>query len=222
MKGTYIPYRTIWLLVAVCAAMIVPFLFWGDALQEAAGRLIAQAEERRVWVALSLIALLAADIVLPIPSSLVSTACGLTLGFVGGTAASFIGMTLSVLGGYVIGWSASVPAEKLIGKNEVALLRRFQEKYGIWLLLIMRPVPVMAEASVLFSGISRYAFVRMLAVTAFGNLVVSAVYAAVGAWGGLNDSFFLAFLASIVLSGLLMCGMRIWRRSEGHRSVVRE
>ncbi len=208
------PRKTFWLLTAVCLAVIVPFLFWGEALNEAAGHLICQAQERRLLVGLALTALLAADILLPVPSSLVSTACGMTLGFVGGTAASFIGMTISVLGGYLIGRCAAASAEKMIGSEELALLTRFQDRYGLWLLLIMRPVPVLAEVSVLFSGICRHSFVLMFLVSALGNLAVSAVYAAIGVWGGLSDSFVPAFVASIALSGVLMLLMRVAGRNK--------
>ncbi|MDD4101518.1 MAG: VTT domain-containing protein [Kiritimatiellae bacterium] len=196
------------MLTTICLAIIVPFLVWGEVLNNAAGSLIGQAQERRLMVGMALTALLATDILLPVPSSLVSTACGMTLGFVGGTAASFIGMTISVMGGYLIGRCFAAYTAKMIGSDEVVLLKIFQERYGVWLLLIMRPVPVLAEVSVLFSGLSKHPFGRMLLMTAFGNLAVSAAYAAVGVWGGLSDSFIPAFVASVALSGLLMLLMR--------------
>ncbi len=204
-----LPRRTLALVIAVCLFVIIPFLIWGDAVNAAAGSLIGQAQERRLLTGLALTALLAVDILLPVPSSLVSTACGMTMGFVGGTAASFMGMTISVLGGYLLGRFSAAYAEKMIGSAETEMLRRFQARYGVWLLLLMRPVPVLAEVSVLFSGISRCPFLIVFLMTALGNLAVSAAYAAVGVWGGLSDSFIPAFLASIALSGLLMLLARI-------------
>ena len=204
-----LPRRTLVLLTAVCLAVIIPFLVWGDALDAAAGSLIGQAQERRLLTGLALTALLAADILLPVPSSLVSTACGMTLGFFGGTAASFIGMTISVIGGYLLGRFSAAYAEKMIGSAETGMLRRFQKRYGVLLLLLMRPVPVLAEVSVLFSGISRRPFFMVFLMTALGTLAVSAAYAAVGVWGGLSGSFIPAFLASIALTGLLMLLTRV-------------
>jgi len=203
-----IPYRTIFLLAAVMLAIIVPFLLYGETINAYAEHLIERAETNRLMTGLLLSLLLASDILVPVPSGLVSTACGMTLGFLGGLSASFLGMSITSVVGYFIGRYASSSAEKLIGKNEVDLLRAFQRHDGVWLLLALRPVPVLAEASVVFSGFSRQPFAQVLAVTAIGNLAVSAVYAAVGVWGKLSDSFIPAFAASMVLSGILMGWMR--------------
>ena len=211
--NSQIPCRTILLLVAVLLVIILPFLVYGEAVNGWTDRLIAQAEANRFMTGLLLTALLAVDILVPVPSSLVSTACGMTLGFVGGTGASFAGMSITAVVGYLIGRYASAPAERLIGKNEVALLQTFHRRYGVWLLLALRPVPVLAEASVVFSGLSRQSFPRMLAVVSLGNLAVSAVYAAVGVWGKLSDSFIPAFAASLALSGLLIGGTRVKSRA---------
>jgi uncharacterized membrane protein YdjX (TVP38/TMEM64 family) len=206
-----IPLRTLMLLALVLLAIIVPFCLFGTSVNAWTDRLIAQAGARPFTTGALFIALLASDIVMPVPSSLVSTACGLTLGFLGGTAASFIGMTLSATGGYYLGRYASVPAEKLIGKQEVCLLQAFNARHGVWVLLALRPVPVLAEASVLFSGLSRQPLPRVLAVTALGNLAVSVAYAAVGVWGRVSDSFLLAFGVSLLLSGLLLLWLRLKR-----------
>ena len=214
MSNSKIPWRTIFLLVAVLFAIIIPFLLYGEAINAWTDRLIAQAETRRLMTGLLLTLLLASDIIVPVPSSLVSTACGITLGFWGGTCASFMGMSITTVVGYLIGRYASSPAEQLIGKNEVALLQAFHQRHGLWLLLAMRPVPVLAEASVVFSGLSRQSFPYMLAVTSLGNLAVSVVYAAVGVWGKLSDSFIPAFAASMVLSGFLMGWMRVKSRTD--------
>ena len=208
-----IPCRTIGLLLAVMLAIIVPFLMFGETINAWTGHLIEQAETRRFVTGLLLTLLLASDILVPVPSSLVSTACGMTLGFACGAGASFAGMSISTVTGYLIGRYASSPAERLIGKNEVAMLQAFQQRHGAWLLLALRPVPVLAEASVVFSGLSRRSFPQTLAVTAVGNVAVSAVYAAVGAWGRLSDSFIPAFAASMALSGLCLGWMRLKGRT---------
>ncbi|MEI7900000.1 MAG: VTT domain-containing protein, partial [bacterium] len=176
------PFRTLTLLVLVLLAIIVPFCLFGTSVNDWTRRLIAQAGTHRYMTGALLTALLAVDSVMPVPSSLISTACGLTLGFFGGTLASFIGMTLSSTTGYLLGRYASAPAETLIGKEEVARLNAFHARHGIWVLLALRPVPVLAETSMLFSGLSRQALPQVVAVTALGNLSGSAVYAAVGVW----------------------------------------
>ena len=205
------PCRILILLTLVMLAIIGPFCLFGHSVNMWTDRLIAHAESHRLMTGSVLTGLLAVDILMPVPSSLVSTACGLTLGFLGGTLASFIGMTFSATAGYFIGRYAASPAERLIGKDEVSLLKSFHARYGVWVLLALRPVPVLAEASVLFSGFSRQALPQFLAVSTLGNLAVSAVYAALGAWGRLSDSFLLAFGASMLLAGILMLWLRFTR-----------
>lgn len=197
-------YRTYLLATVVFIAIGVSFWLYGPAIDAWTMRIVNQSYAHPWIVGLLLTALLASDIVLPIPSSLASVACGLALGFWGGTLASFIGMMLSTVLGYSLGYIASPATTKLIGKAEQEQMRSFYDKLGIWMLLALRPVPMFAEMSVLFSGVAREPFPKVLWVTAIGNLTVSVVYAAIGAWGKLADSFFPAFAASIAVSGLML------------------
>jgi uncharacterized membrane protein YdjX (TVP38/TMEM64 family) len=214
-----IPFRSIALVTAVMLAVIVPFLLFGGAVDAWAEGVIDRAGENRFLPGLLLALLLASDILVPVPSSLVSAACGMTLGFWGGTGASFAGMSVTALAGYLIGRYASPYAGRLIGERETALLRAFHRRHGVWLLLALRPVPVLAEASVVFSGVSRLPFRQVAAVTALGNLAVSAVYAAIGVWGSLSGSFVPAFLASMALSGAMIAVMRMKGKRGEKRST---
>lgn len=207
------PYRTLALLVAVFLVIIVPFCFFGEAVNAWTARLIEHAHAHPLQTGSLLTLLLAADILIPVPSSLVSTACGMTLGFLGGTCASFIGMTLSSAAGLLLGRSASTAAQRLIGPNEITQLQSFHKRHGIWLLLALRPVPVLAETSVVFCGLARHSLPQALAVTSLGNVAVSATYAAVGVWGRLSDSFLPAFGASMLLSGVLLSVARLKRKA---------
>ncbi|MDD4017301.1 MAG: VTT domain-containing protein [Kiritimatiellae bacterium] len=208
-----IPYRTFILLACVFLIIIVPFCFFGEAVDAWTTRLLKHADAYPLQTGSLLTLLLAVDILIPVPSSLVSTACGMTLGFLGGTCASFTGMTLSAAAGLLLGRYAAPAAQRLIGQNERAWLRSFHNRHGVWLLLALRPVPVLAEASVVFSGLARQPLPQALAVTALGNAAVSAAYAAVGVWGRLSDSFLPAFGASMLLSGVLLAVSRLKRKA---------
>ncbi len=212
-----IPIRTLLLLLGIVTIVIVVFLLFGDAVEAWSETLIAETADHRLLVAAVLAGLLTVDVVVPIPSSLVSTACGMLLGLAGGTITSFVGMTGTVLAGYLIGRFAAGSATRLIGARESEMLHAFQERHGLWLLLAMRPVPVLAEASVLFSGISRQPPLPVFAVTAIGNLVVSLAYVLVGVWGRESGAFLPAFALSIGLSGGVMFLSR-WMDSR-HRRV---
>ena len=200
-------YRTYLLATIVFVAIGVSFWLYGPAIDAWTMRLVNQADAYPWRTGLLLVILLGSDILLPIPSSLASVACGLVLGFWGGVLASFTGMMASTVLGYALGYITSPATTKLIGKAEQEQMRAFYDRLGIWMLLALRPVPMFAEISVLFSGLARESFPKVLWVTAIGNLTVSIVYAAIGAWGKRSDSFFPAFAASIVVSGfmLLVC-----------------
>ncbi len=202
------PCRALALLACVAVAIIVPFCLFGPAIDAWTDRLLLQADAHRWATGAALTLLLATDIVLPVPSSLASTACGLTLGFAGGALASFLGMSLSAAAGYALGRSVSGAARRLIGQRESELLAAFHRRHGAWMLLALRPVPVLAEASVLFSGLVRQPLPGVVAATALGNAGVSLAYAAVGAWGRISDSFLPAFGASLLLSGVALAVMR--------------
>ena len=199
-----LPIRTILLFILVSLLIIIPFCIWGERIDEWTGELIEEGKNHPFYTGSILGGLLASDIVLPVPSCIVSTACGLTLGFVKGTLVSFAGMTISCLGGYALGRLFTPAAEKMLGKSEAERMHLFHKKYGIWLVLAMRPVPVLAEASMLFAGIARQHFGRTMVIATVGNLVVSAIYAAVGAFGEAKESTVTAFTVSVLLSGVMM------------------
>ena len=203
-----IPYRTIALFLLVSALIIIPFCIWGAKIDQWAGAIIEEGRAHPFYTGSILSLLLASDVVLPVPSCLASAACGLTLGFVYGTAASFVGMTLSCLAGYALGRLCTPAAKKMLGEAESAQLQKFQERYGIWLVLALRPVPILAEASILFSGIARQPFAKTMAIASLGNLLVSGIYAAVGAWGEMRESTITAFVISALLSAIMMLATR--------------
>lgn len=199
------PYsRTTLLALLVLILIGVSFWLYGPAIDAWTDRVIQQASSHPWQAGGWLTALLASDILLPVPSSLASVACGLALGFWGGLAASFLGMTISTILGYLLGVAASGKATRWLGEREKTMMAAFYDRYGLWVLLALRPVPMLAETSVLFSGVVRQPFLHVMGVASLGNLTVSAVYAAIGTWGKVTDSFFPAFGAAIVVSGLLM------------------
>lgn len=186
------------------AAILVPFFLFGEGL-EAAARNFLEAHPPGWQVALVLSGLLAGDIVLPVPSSLVNTAAGALLGFWRGTAASWSGMMVACVVGYQIGARAGESAlSRMVGESEVARLARLAERHGHWFLLAFRAVPVLAEASVVFAGASRMSRRSFFTVTALANLGISATYAAVGASAAQAGSFLLLFAGMVLLPALAL------------------
>lgn len=201
--------RTTWLTIAVALLILVPFGLFGARVDAAVARWLPQASPNLPLAFSLLVALLAVDIVAPIPSSVVSTACGAVLGFGAGLLASFVGMTISSAIGYGLGRWASGRALRWVGEKEAATLGRIEARHGVWTLLALRPVPVLAEASTVFAGLSRQPVGPVLLALTIGNLGVSAAYAAVGAWGREKQSFLGAFGVAILLTGLALLVQRV-------------
>jgi membrane protein DedA with SNARE-associated domain len=80
------------------------------------------------------------------------------------------------------------------------------QRYGDLTIVLCRPVPVLAEASVVFAGLVRTEYGRFLRLTAASNLGIAAGYAAVGAFSrGLDSySFFIAFIGALLLPGVFI------------------
>ena len=200
----YPPLKTTLLFLFVSVVIIVPFCIWGEALTGWFNRQMEIASQHPGRTGLVLFGLLSLDIVLPVPSSLVSTCCGLVLGLLPGFLVSFMAMNISAALGYALGRFASTYARRLIGDRDMKMLENFACGGAGWWLLMLRPVPVLAEASVLFSGVGRQPLTRVVLEVVTGNAIVSAVYAAVGAMGKSSESMLPAFAATLAVSGVCM------------------
>jgi membrane protein DedA with SNARE-associated domain len=125
--------------------------------------------------------LLASDVVLPIPSSFVSAGAVALLGASQGGLAIALGMSAAAWLGYGIGrWGGEPLARRMAGPKELERARRMMDRYGDWVLLVCRGVPVLAEASTLLAGATRTSSWRFGLVTTLGNLGLACAYALIG------------------------------------------
>jgi uncharacterized membrane protein YdjX (TVP38/TMEM64 family) len=193
----------------VLAFILVPFvLFEGRVHNWTLARMHANAPASKV--ALAVVVLLAADIALPVPSSLVSTAAGALLGFLPGLAASILGMTVCSQIGYWLGRTSGLAlAQRIVPARDLERAARYAEARGDWALAASRAVPVLAEASVLLAGVLRVRPTRFFAIALLANAGISAVYCAVGAAALQSSSFLLAFAGAVIVPAV---AMRLARR----------
>ncbi len=193
------------LFIAVFAIILIPFMLFGDQIEVWTEHFVATMAVHKGMVALVLGGLLASDIFVPVPSSLVSTAAGGLLGLLPGMLTSWLGMTISCVIGFWVGAKFGRPAaERFVGVNELDRLEKLSRRYGDWAVLVSRPVPMLAEASVLFAGISHMPWWRFILLVTLSNLGISAVYAVVGALSANVNSFLLAFFGAILIPALAM------------------
>lgn len=208
--GSRLSVRRAWLLVcaALLAIILIPFYFWGGSIDawivaflgDPLGDVVAGA---------GIVLFLATDVVLPVPSSFVSTAAGIRFGFLGGMLLSWLGMTLGGWIAYELGRRfGRTTANALAGERAMRDVAATAERYGTWSVVVFRAVPVLAEASVLLAGVAGVRLPRFLATSSLANLGVSAAYAAVGSWSLSTRSFLLAFAGSILIPAVLLLLVR--------------
>lgn len=202
------------------ALVVVPFIFFGTSLEVWTFGLM-ESSRSAPFIAIAGSLLLAIDIVLPIPSTVVAAGLGALLGAPLGIASTTIGLTIGCAIGYYLGrYLGHDFAERELGKADFVYLASLLERYGLLLLAACRPVPVLAEASVIAAGVMGMRAIPVLIVTALANLGFAAVYAGLGAAAEGMTGFLAAFAASLALPGLAILVAKRFRRT--HESQARD
>ncbi|MBW3542969.1 MAG: VTT domain-containing protein [Planctomycetes bacterium] len=161
-----------------------------------------------------LVALLAGDIVLPVPSSAVSTYGGGILGTGLATLASWLGMTLGAVAGFALArLFGERIAVRLAGREDLERMAALSRRYGPAALAITRALPILAEACVLLMGATRLSWRRFLPPVLVCNLIISFVYAAFGEFFRNRN----ALPAAVVLSGTVPLIVALVARSRLRR-----
>lgn len=194
--------RIVGLSALVLAFVIVPWLSWGDVIELWVGTAMKKPTLTSAF-ALSVVLLLAADVLLPVPSSLVAVAAGVFLGFGFGSLAVLLGLSLGSIVGYVIGARVgNAVARRMVGEASWRKAEEWTERYGSSVVLALRPVPILAEASTFFAGATHMAWRRYLAYSTVANLGVAVVYAGVGDVSAETGHLEVALMAGCLLPGV--------------------
>lgn len=214
------------ILVMVMVAIIATFLLF----EQQSTTWITQVAQQLVdsgavgLLALFLIAALACDIVLPIPSSIVAVVAATTLGFWGGATVIWVGLMLSCVAGYLIGAGFSLFRQSA-SSADISKARSLADKVGPGTLVLMRGVPVLAETSVIAAGMVRYPLVPFIVLCALANAGLALAYGYVGSEAGAQDSFLLVVFGSVAVpaGAWLFKGscQRIFTVVDGQSATVR-
>lgn len=197
------------LVIAILLIILIPFFLFSDSVDTWIDYFF-NSSPPKLLVGIVIGVLLSIDILAPVPSSVVSTAGGYFLGFISGTLISLTGMTVSCIIGYWLGKKFGTPiSERLVGPKELSKLENLQKKYGDWIIIISRAVPVLAEASVLVAGIGCMPLNRFILLILLSNLGISLVYAAIGAYSAHFNSFLLAFAGAVTLPAIIMAILKL-------------
>ncbi len=148
---------------------------------------------------------LAVDIFLPVPASGVITIAGDSLGIFGGVVVCWAGMCVAaILGYWTSRWAGASFTKRMANQDDVDQVQQWQDQFGALVLMLLRPIPVLAEASVLVAGLYKMSFKKFLAATSFANLVMVVVFCLLGHLAGESDWLLTALILSLLapLAGL--------------------
>lgn len=134
------------------------------------------------WLAAALsLGLLVADVLLPIPSSLVMIINGSIFGVTLGALISLLGSVGAMCVGFAIGRRGSRLFERLVTPDERKRFDPLVRRWGALLIIMTRPIPLMSETVAVLAGASPIGFKRALLAAFAGALPAAILYALAGA-----------------------------------------
>lgn len=169
------------LALAIC--VLLPFALWGDGFDRHAP-LWLQAQPSPLVVALFGVCLLVIDVVLPVPSSVVSTLLCWQLGPTLGGLAVASGVFLAFVTGYGLGRLLPEPRLRAwIGPDLWDAARSRARNRALWWIVLARPLPVLAELSAVLAGVWRVPPAQAFASAAAASSLIGMLYGG-SAWIG--------------------------------------
>ena len=136
----------------------------------------------QVWMAVAIFGLLAADLALPVPSSVLLAFGGWALGWHIGSLVGAAGMLAGNLAGYWLCRLAGRRAfEKLVGPGEAERFGKWLVRWGPAAVIVSRLVPAMAETLSCLAGLGRMHAARFTAALILGTVPVALFFSVLGA-----------------------------------------
>jgi membrane protein DedA with SNARE-associated domain len=202
--------------VLLCAVILVPFALWEGTLAELSQAALQQTSA--MLLGLVVTGLLASDILLPIPSSLVMVGAAIALPPVIAFLCCFAGLMLGCGLGYGLGrWLGEPLLARMAGADRRVAVTDLFARHGVGIIAVCRPIPMLAELSIVMAGSAREPLVRFLPTCAAANAAVAAVYVALGAQVSDIWTLFAAVAASCLVPALgwmLLRGLTRGRSAE--------
>jgi uncharacterized membrane protein YdjX (TVP38/TMEM64 family) len=153
--------------------------------------------------ALLMIALLAADLFLPIPSSLIMVLNGAAFGVLWGSVFSLVGS----VGGEWLGFElvrryGRTASSRIAGDDELERLSRVFARHGAAVVVVTRALPVVMETMSVVAGLSKMTRGSFLIASLLGTVPIVVVYAYAGAVSRQTGSLVPAIIMLIAVAGL--------------------
>ncbi|WP_367874858.1 TVP38/TMEM64 family protein [Luteolibacter sp. Populi] len=172
--------------IGLSLVVLAVWLIWGGAWEQRftlAGA-VAWMEGAGPWAWAAGIGLLAADLVLPVPGTVVMSALGWIYGFWWGGVIAAAGSMVAGLCGYGVGrLIGEGAARKILGERDFERGKLLFTRGGGWMIALSRAVPILPEALSCTAGLVRMPFGRFVGALACGSVPVGVIFAWIGAVG---------------------------------------
>jgi membrane protein DedA with SNARE-associated domain len=204
--------RLVLLILGIFTFLLVGFLLLGEASFFDPRQTLDLFDRWRAWSVPIGLALMTADLLLPVPSSAIMNWYGSTwaesLGTAGGTVVGgLVGAAVCVASSLLIyglcRWLGRRAAVRLAGERDLERVRGFFERWGSLTIVATRPVPMLAEAVVCLAGMSRMPLGRFLLASTVGAIPFAMVFAWLGAMGRETEEPLSMLVLSIAIPLLL-------------------
>jgi uncharacterized membrane protein YdjX (TVP38/TMEM64 family) len=167
------------------------------------------------WLSAAIgVGLLAADVLLPVPSNVVMIAHGALFGIVVGAALSVLGSMLATAAAFWIGRRGGTLLAKAVPVNERARADAILAHWGVVAIMVTRPLPLLAETLIVLAGASHMSWRTAMLSSLVGFLPPSLFYAWAGAMSIGFEGGVLIFGLTIVLAAV--SGLAVRRLEQRH------
>ncbi|GAA5126042.1 VTT domain-containing protein [Luteolibacter yonseiensis] len=205
----------LWFL-ALAVPVLGIWLLWGGGWESyfsfAGSVLWLENAGRWAWAAGIL--LLASDVFLPVPGTVVISALGYVYGTLLGGAVASVGLMAAGLLGYGAGRLFGEDfARRWLGDGDYEAGRRLFENGGGWLVALSRALPILPEVISCTAGLVRMPFRRFVTALACGSVPMGFLFAAIGTTG--RDAPGWALALSLVIPAVLWLAAGRLRKHSG-------
>jgi uncharacterized membrane protein YdjX (TVP38/TMEM64 family) len=187
--------------------VVMIFLIFGEGEDMVIQNLVQQGQRWR-YISLSFF-MLAGDVILPVPSSLVMIANGKILGMAGGALLSFLAGMVSSCIGFLLGRFAGSRVSGFFSEPEKRAGDLLFERFGAFAVIVSKCLPILSEVLSFVSGTTSMSMNRFLRYSIIGHAIISLMYAAVGAYAQeMGNS---QLISAGIIAGVLIIGWLVQR-----------
>jgi uncharacterized membrane protein YdjX (TVP38/TMEM64 family) len=171
---------------------------------EEANAAVLTLREYESWAWAIGIALIWADVVLPVPQTVVIVALGIIYGTLLGGLLGSLGLVTAGLLGYALVRTSARRVERCFpSAPSLQKLERLFDRRGAWAIVLTRSFPYsVAEIMVFLAGLAGMPMGKFIAALTIGSVPIAFAFAAIGA--GWADQPILALVVSYVVPILLL------------------